>query len=145
MMPRNLVNVPVLVVDAWPVLEWFYKRSPVVNRFTNMLESASRGEIHLCMSRLNLGEVYYSVVKKYDETAAGLLMRHLQALPIEVISVSDSHVDVAARLKGAHNISYADAFGAALSIERNAPLVTGDSDFLPLASANILSLHWLGV
>jgi predicted nucleic acid-binding protein len=96
------------------------------------------------MSRLNQGEVYYSAAKEVSESAGELLMGQLQTLPIEIVSVTDSHVDVAARLKAVYKISYADGFAAALGIERNAAVVTGDPDFRRLAAANILSIEWLG-
>jgi predicted nucleic acid-binding protein len=137
-------NVPWLVLDFWPILEWFYQKPPVQEAFEDLLISAARGQVRLCMSRLNQGEVYYSVVKEYSETDGQLLMAQLRILPIEVVSVSDSHVDAVARLKSIYKMSYADGFAAALGIELNAPVVTGDPDFRTLAAANVLSVRWLG-
>jgi predicted nucleic acid-binding protein len=137
-------DIPWLVLDSWPILEWFYQRPPAQQAFEALLGSAARGQVRLCMSRMNQGEVYYSAAKEVSESAGQVLMRQLQALPIEIVSVTDNHVDAAARLKAVHKISYADGFAAALGIERNAAVVTGDPAFRRLAAANILSIEWLG-
>jgi len=134
-----------LVLDSWPILEWFYNRSPADKLFESLLESTYRENIRLCMSRMNLGEVYYSAIKEYKDVSTGsTLLRQLDRLPIEVVSVSDEHVDVAARLKSIYKISYADGFAAALAVERNAPVATGDRDFRLLAADGILVVHWMG-
>jgi predicted nucleic acid-binding protein len=137
-------SAPWLVLDSWPVLEWFYRKPPAQEAFEDLLVSAARGQVRLCLSRLNQGEIYYSAVKEYGESAGQTLMAQIQMLPIEIVSVTDSHVDVAARLKSIYKISYADGFAAALSIELSAPVVTGDPDFRTLAAANILSVRWIG-
>jgi predicted nucleic acid-binding protein len=49
----------------------------------------------------------------------------------------------AASLKARFPISYADAFAAALAIERGARLITGDHDFQPLEVARLLKIQWL--
>ena len=72
MMPRNLVNVPVLVVDAWPVLEWFYKRSPVVNLFTN------EPHAKLWMERNQFGQAQVQALKGRD-----IVQPEMLAIPMD--------------------------------------------------------------
>ncbi len=47
----------------------------------------------------------------------------------------------AAKLKGRFRIAYADWFAAALALEMNAPLVTGDSDFRRIEEK--LAIKWI--
>lgn len=133
-----------LVLDAWPVMEWFRGREPARAAFRELLSEAACGRLSLCMSRINLGEIYYSTAKSFDDVTATALVRQLTAILIEIVSVTDADVDAAAKLKAHYRISYADAFAAVLSIDRSAALVTGDPDFLPLASDGVVQLHWIG-
>ena len=62
------------------------------------------------------------------------------------ISVVDADADLATRaaaLKVRYRLGLGDAFAAALARSMDAPLVTADADFLPLADDG-LKLDWLG-
>ena len=96
------------------------------------------------MSRIKLGEVYYSLVKDPGETAGKFLLAQFLNFPEEVVSVSDADIDEAAKLKSRFPVSYADAFAAVLALSRGVPIVTGDPEFKKLATAGLLTLHWLG-
>jgi ribonuclease VapC len=133
-----------LVLDAWPVMEWFRRREPARAAFRELLSEAARGRLSLCMSRINLGEIYYSIAKDYDDATAAALVQQLTAIFVEIVPVTDADIDAAAKLKAHYRISYADAFAVVLSINRSATLVTGDPDFLPLASDDVVQLHWIG-
>jgi ribonuclease VapC len=63
-------------------------------------------------------------------------------MPIEVVAVDLALAETAAELKAAHKISLADAFAAALAMQRRAELVTGDPEFKPLEGK--IKLRWLG-
>ncbi len=98
----------------------------------------------LTISRMNQGEVFYSIAKDHGVSAAKGLVSQFSLMSISVISVGDDDVDSAARLKAKDPISYADAFAAALSISRGEPLVTGDPEFKRLAADGSLTLEWVG-
>lgn len=133
-----------VVLDAWPVTQWFRGRSLGGNEFKELLRQAARGHVSLCMSRLNLGEIYYRTAKDFSKQDAAVLVERLKALPIEVVSLTDADVDEAALLKGDYNISYADAFAAVLCMRRSGTLMSGDPDFKGLAAAGLLQLEWVG-
>jgi len=139
----NRTGTP-LVLDAWPIMEWFRGREPAASAFSSLLTDAARGRISLCMSRMNLGEIYYMTAKAFGHATASALVQQLTVIFIEVVSVTDADVDAAARLKARYALSYADAFAAVLSMNRDAALVTGDSDFQKLLPTESLRIHWLG-
>jgi PIN domain nuclease of toxin-antitoxin system len=85
----------------------------------------------MMMSSINLGEVYYALVRSHgpavadDRTAA---VR--RAICVE--APDWPLVVAAARLKAAGRISYADAFCVASAERHRAPLYTGDPEILAL-------------
>lgn len=93
---------------------------------------------------MNLGEVFYLTAKDFGEPAAARLLQGLGNLAVEVVSVNDEQVDAAMRLKARYKISYADAFAAGLSVQRVAPLVTGDREFLSLVADGLIEVNWIG-
>jgi predicted nucleic acid-binding protein len=135
---------PTLVVDSWPVLEWLRKREPAHSLFAEILEAASARELHLEMSRINYGEVFYNIVHRWGLEHAESYRGKVMALPITLISVDDALIDEAVALKSIYPIAYADAFAAALAIRTDAPVVTGYPDFRKLAGLGVVKLRWLG-
>ena len=132
-----------LVLDSWPVLEMLRNRAPAAELFSRLLVDAVHSRVSIKMSRINYGEVYYKAVHYTSQSQAEFHCRELLHR-VDVISADDTLVDEAAVLKSRFPISYADCFAAALAIRLNAPVVTGDPDFLRLESADLLNLIWLG-
>jgi len=132
------------VLDTWPVMEWLKDRKRAADYLDLLLAKASMSEVRLFMSRMNLGEVYYSTARQWGVPRADVVLTRMQELPIDLVSVSDAAVVQAAALKIAHKISYADGFAAGLAMELGCPLVTGDTEFLPLAKSGIIQLDWIG-
>ncbi len=125
-------------------MQWFRGKTPGDTEFRKLLADASQGRCNLCLSRINLGEIYYTTAKDYGEATASALVQQLVSFSIQVISITDADIDAAAALKGRYRISYADAFAAVLSRTRKAPLATGDPEFKALEAAGILTLEWVG-
>jgi ribonuclease VapC len=127
------------------VLEWLYRNEPAGMLFRQRLEKASRGEIRLQISRINYGEIVYNFAGKRRRGELPVDMDlDIDDLPWEVVSVDDDLVDETAELKSLYAVSYADCFAAALARRYQAPVITGDPDFLKLQSASVLSVDWLG-
>jgi uncharacterized protein len=135
---------PRLVLDTWPVMEWLKDRKRAADYFDLLLAKAKLSGVQLFMSRMNLGEIYYSTAREWDASRADLVLASMQELPIDLISVFDELVLQAARLKITHRISYADAFAAGLALKLRCPLVTGGGEILPLAKLGIIELDWIG-
>ena len=132
------------IIDTWPVLEWLQDKAPAAQKFEQFVDAEIRAGSRLFMSRINYGEVTYSLSKPRFMGKGLVLLPLLRRLPLELLSVDDALIDEAATLKAKFPISYADAFAAAQAIRLNAPLVTGDKEFLELERASMLRVIWLG-
>lgn len=132
-----------LVLDAWAVMAWLKGQQPAAERVRTLLHTT--GVRHkLLMSIVNLGEVYYLSSKARDLAYGERVLANLRPR-ITIVSASDDVVMLAANLKAAHAISYADGFAAATSILNNAPLVTGDPELRSMsANVKMLNIEWIG-
>ena len=133
-----------LALDAWPVMEWLKDRGRAADYVDLLLARSKQLQVRLFMSRINLGEVYYSTARAWDVTRADFILARMYELPIDMVSASDDAVLSFARLKIVHNISYADVFAAGLAMELRCPLVTGDPEFRALAQSGMIELDWIG-
>ena len=131
------------LLDAWAALAWLRGEGEAAGQMRRLLLSARRGKLQLIMSVINLGEVYYRIVKVSDDSNARQILERFRLTPVVVVAVENQLVFQAASLKARFPISYADSFAAALAIERGARLITGDPDFQPLEVARILKIQWL--
>ena len=134
----------IYVIDSWPILEWLLDKAPVAALFEEFVDHSVASGDRLVMSRMNYGEVIYSLSKPKSHPFAERLLAGIGSLPIEVLTVDDLLVDEAAALKSRFAISYADCFAAALAVRLNASVVTGDKEFLALRDVGILQVEWLG-
>ena len=82
------------------------------------------------ISVINAGEVYYIVYRERGKELAQLVENELaQANNIRIVDATWERAKIAAELKSRGGISYADCFAAALAIEKDAPIITGDKEF----------------
>ena len=81
------------------------------------------------MSAVNYGEVFAVLLRTYGRDRALSILTTLQPLGIAVEDATRQRALSAADIRVRHKLYYADAFAAALAIERKATLVTSDSDF----------------
>jgi Predicted nucleic acid-binding protein, contains PIN domain len=132
------------VLDSWILLAWLKRQPPGSEIMRDLWRKAYAGHIRLVLHCMNLGEVFYLTAKLKNLDAAEMLLQRLQGMPVDVMSVSDSMVLAAARLKAQYRISYADAFAVVTAIQIGAELVTGDPEIQDLASLGIVKLLWAG-
>lgn len=132
------------VVDSWPILEWLLGKEPVAALFEKFVDQSVASGDRLVMSRMNYGEIIYSLSKPKPHPFAERLLEGMRSFPIEILSIDDLLVDEAAALKSRFTISYADCFAAALAVRFNASVVTGDKEFLALRDTGLITLEWLG-
>jgi ribonuclease VapC len=129
------------LLDAWAVLAYLKKETPADLRVLALLEQASQGEVRLCLTVINLGEIYYSVGRARGEAFAERILAELRSMPVEILPADEELVFAAARWKMKYPISYADAFAAAAAEQSGAVLVTGDPELLALKA--VLNLEAL--
>ncbi len=128
------------VLDTFALLAYF-NAEPGGAQVKNLIQSASTKQATLYISQINLGELYYIVFRKRGLQKAQETLQTLRELPVVFCEATEIRILAAAELKAQYPISYADAFAAALSIERNAILVSGDPEFSTLAPA--VTMLWL--
>jgi uncharacterized protein len=133
-----------LILDSWPVMEWLKGRRPVADGFRLHLERAQSGSVHLLLSSINLGEIYYSCWKEWGEQRADAVLDQLRKHPIQIVHPTERAVLAAARVKAQYPVSYADAFAVVLAVEFGGAVLTGDQDFLPLAANGLAKVEWIG-
>jgi len=99
---------------------------------------AHRKEACLSMSVVNMGEVFYILIKQIGEQQA---LHYIQVLQhgVTIVEADISHTIQAARLKHRHKLGYADSFAAALALASRATLVSADPSFESLGK----SLKWM--
>jgi len=110
----------------------------------DLFERAVTNEITLCMSLVNLVEVYYRTIQLKGLEIADAAMEPIKSLPIKFISdISDGIYFETSRCKARYPMSLADAFlcGTAKSIA--ATIVTRDPEIRLAEKSESLSVLWL--
>ena len=106
-----------------------------------LLRQAQSGDARLLMTWVNVGEVAYIVERRWGRTRLHQMLGTLEATTIEMVPVGRALALAAARIKATHPLTYADTFAAALAMQTDAALVTGDPEFHLLEE--VLRIHWL--
>lgn len=131
-----------LVFDSWAIIAWL-RNEPAASRVQELLEKAERGEVSIFMSLINAGEVFYITAKKHSFAKAQEVIQALLSSPINFLLPTEEEIWRAAEIKARYPLSYADAFAVALSLLKEATLVTGDPEIKHLEDKESLSLVWL--
>lgn len=129
-----------VVLDAYAILA-FYSNEAGANVVRDLILKASEGEIHLMMSMINLGEVWYTFKRKTSSAIADRIIDEIHGITIEIISPDWAQTRQASIYKAKGGISYANCFAAALSKLTNSELLTGDQEFAGLEKE--ISISWL--
>lgn len=95
----------------------------------NIIESAGSDNVRILVSFMSFMEVFYITLQKRDIEEAQTRVYLMESLPITRVESTASLSVTAARLKAKHRISVADAWIAALAVERNAVLIHKDPEF----------------
>jgi len=104
----------------------------------SLFEQSERNQVRLSMSVINMGEVFYILLKHIDEERA---LHYIQVLQhaVSMIDADASRTLEAAALKHRYKLGYADSFAAASALESKATLVSADPSFEKLGKA----LKWM--
>ncbi|HWX44972.1 MAG TPA: type II toxin-antitoxin system VapC family toxin [Solirubrobacteraceae bacterium] len=112
------------VLDAWVVMA-VLRGEPAAERARALMGAG------MVMSSINLGEVYYALVRSHGPAVAEDRTAAVRRA-IQVETPDWPLVAAAARVKAAGGISYADAFCVASAERHQGPLYTGDPEILAL-------------
>jgi predicted nucleic acid-binding protein len=110
----------------------------------DLLGSAAKGEAALCMSLINLVEVYYRYIQLKGVKLADAVMEEVKSLPVRFIrDISDEVYFGTARYKARYSMSLADAFLCATAKSLDAVIVTKDKEIKPAEKTESLSVLWI--
>lgn len=114
--------------DAYAIL-CYVQGEPGGQRVKDILTACREQQMTSCMSKLNLGEVYYKTIRSMGQDQADELLEVFNQLPVEQIGLSDDLLWAACRLKAQYPMSLADCFAAVTAMQEKAVLLTGDPEF----------------
>ena len=69
------------VVDAWAIIAWLLDQ-PAAPAVESFLQEADAGNLHLLMSWIHVGEVYYIISRRHGPKGADDFLKRLPSLPI---------------------------------------------------------------
>jgi ribonuclease VapC len=116
------------ILDSYAVIAHFEDESGG-EHVRKMLKAARHGKTEIYLSVINLGEIYYNILRERGSEKAEDARFLIEQLPITIVDADKEITIEAAKLKAQHPVAYADCFAATLGILKNATIVTGDSEF----------------
>ncbi len=122
----KLVNS--FVLDSFALLR-FLQKEPGNEPVKAILDDAVNGKACVMLNVINMGEVIYTVQRRFGHQAKLDVVKNICLLNIEIIPASNDLVYRAAELKAQFSMSYADTFAVTSAMDHNAVLVTGDPEF----------------
>ena len=106
----------------------FYLGEPGGRDVERRLVETVKGEIESYLNIINLAELYYILYRK-SPALAEEKEQNLRGYGVEIVPIDDDGLwKEAARIKGKHAISLADAFAAATAKMKKANLLTGQDE-----------------
>ena len=102
---------------------------PGVEAVILLLEKANRGELHLYISFMTAMEAGYKMYQGKGENGLADIISYIQQLPVTRVDISDELIALAARMKGSHRMSVADAWILATAKQLGATLIHKDPEF----------------
>ncbi|GAB5558646.1 MAG: PIN domain-containing protein [Synoicihabitans sp.] len=129
-----------VVFDSFALLA-FLRDEPGADLVEEILNEAARRADPVWMTEINYAEVKYILLRKHGEDRWAAFARAISGIPIRFVSVGRRISDRAADLKANHKLSLADACTAALAMELEASVVTGDREFKALSDR--IEVVWL--
>ena len=128
------------LLDSYAILVWI-QDEPGAQAVEDLLLSARKGQLHLVVSELNLGEVYYKCIRRAGKISASEIIERFCLLPVEIVPVDWDIIRKASEVKADIPIAYADCFAIATALLKKAIIVTGDPEFKK--ASHLVNIEWL--
>jgi ribonuclease VapC len=135
-----MADQPGYILDSFAFLAYL-ENEPAARRVEKVLQDAEAGNCRVCISIINLGEILYTIERKFGLTKAQDALALIQKLPVEILPAEDQTVLAAAHIKATHPISYADAFVVAAAQAVGGVILTGDPEFQEVGE--LAKIEWL--
>ena len=130
------------VLDSYSLLA-FFRDEPGADAVEKLLNEAAEDKHELYITVVNVGEVYYMSCRKDSVAKANQVWEAMRKFPLHFIEFGMELSLAAAKIKANHKLSYADAFAAAVTIQKKATLVTGDNEFEALKGETNFKVKYL--
>jgi ribonuclease VapC len=128
------------VLDSFAVLA-LLGNEPGSDEVAAVLRRVQEKTARVLMSWVNVGEVAYIIQRRWGKARVHRALGTLEATGITLVGVGRELALKAAEIKARHSLAYADAFAAALAMQEDAVLITGDPEFELLTER--LGIQWL--
>ena len=135
-----MADRPAYVLDSFALLAYL-QDEPVASRIEKLLENAGKEKCRLFLSIINVGELLYITERRGGIVKAQDALALIRQLPITVVPADEQVVFAAAHIKANYSLSYADAFAAAVALQENATILTGDPEFQNVV--DLVTVEWL--
>ena len=116
------------ILDASALVAYLWKQSGY-EKVQDTLSKAAGSERNLLMATVNLGEVYYLLIRDHGLEDADKILKIIETLPIDFVEVDVELTKQAAVYKAVRKLPFADCFAAALAKLHKGELITADKDF----------------
>lgn len=131
----------VKILDASALVTYLWKQSGY-EKVQDFLTKATDDEKRLLMTTVNLGEVYYLLLRDHGLEDADKILKIIETFPIDFVEVDMRLAKQAAVYKAAKKLPYADCFAAALAKLHKGEVLTGDREFKAVESE--VKIIWVG-
>jgi ribonuclease VapC len=132
--------VKTYVFDSYAMIA-FFEAEAGADRVADILHELASKRAKGFISVINWGEIFYNTMREAGEAEAEKVMRQFESYTIQLVDADKELTYMAAKMKAAYRMAYADCFAAALSAKLGASLVTGDPDFKKLARQ--IAVEWI--
>ena len=129
-----------ILFDSYAILK-FYQDEDGADKVENLLISTRQGDFKAFMSEINLGEVYYMIIRRLGLASAKENLEQFFELSIQVVPPSSDIILSASEIKAEYAISYADCFAVATALKVNASIITGDPEFRKVE--HFVKIKWI--
>ena len=128
------------VLDASAVLAMLFGQ-PGMEQMRELFHKASEADRPVFISAVNWAEVLYRVERKQGKGGLDTARQFEHTTTLETVPVDREMAEAAAALKTKHGLGLADAFAAALAVQKKAELLTADTEFKSVEKE--LRIIWL--
>jgi len=128
------------LLDSFALLR-FLQKEPGDLVVRQILEDSINGKACAMLNVINMGEVIYTVQRRFGMQAKLNLVKNINLLDIMILPAPNDLVFRAAELKAQFAMSYPDTFAVASALEHDAAVVTGDPEFRQVE--HLVSILWI--
>jgi predicted nucleic acid-binding protein len=136
----DMVTMTMKVLDSFALIAYLEdeKGAEIIEK---LMRTAQQKKESLLMSLINWGEVYYLTFREKGRRIAEETLLLIEQLPITIVPPDRELTLKASELKAQNSLVFADCFAAALAMEKDMKIVTGDPEFRKIKDR--VAIEWL--